>query len=133
MTSNSSLALVGRVLKKWLIFSLCLALWTSAFASDPLAPKRAITGKVTDNSTSEPLPGVNIVIEGTTLGTVTNTEGNYTIEVSKPEAVLVFSYVGYTLERVPVGANSVINVKLKADDRKLDEVVVVGYGSQKKE
>ncbi|MGV3559854.1 SusC/RagA family TonB-linked outer membrane protein [Larkinella arboricola] len=132
MTSSSILALVGRVLKKWSIFSLCLAFWSTAFAGDPLSPKRIITGKVTDNSTSEPLPGVNIVIEGTTVGTVTNAEGNYSLEVSKPDAVLVFSYVGYKLEKVAVADQSVINVQLFADDRRLDEVVVVGYGSQKK-
>ncbi len=132
MNPNSILALVGKVLKKISIFSICLALWTPVLAGNNPAAKLLITGKVTDGSTNEPLPGVNVVIEGTTVGTVTNAEGNYTIDVPKDDAVLVFSYVGYNLEKVPVTGKTVIDVKLTTDPRKLDEVVVVGYGTQKK-
>ncbi|MGA0556052.1 SusC/RagA family TonB-linked outer membrane protein [Larkinella sp. VNQ87] len=132
MTTNSIVALAGSALPKWSVLALCLALWSTAFAGNSLTPKRVITGKVTDSGSSEPLPGVNIVVEGTTQGTVTNAEGQYSIDVSKPDAVLIFSYVGYKLEKIPVSSNTVIDVKLTADDRKLDEIIVVGYGSQKK-
>ncbi|WP_428664321.1 SusC/RagA family TonB-linked outer membrane protein [Runella sp.] len=132
MNSNSTLALAGRMLKKWTIFSLCLALWNPVFAREIPAAKIVITGKVTDGSNGEALPGVNILVEGTTIGTATNAEGKYSIEVPGAESFLVFSYVGYVFQKVAVAGKSVIDIKMEADLRKLDEVVVVGYGSQKK-
>lgn len=94
--------------------------------------KNVVTGKVIDGSNGEALPGVNVLVEGTSRGTITNAEGQYSIEASKPEAVLVFSYVGYVLQKVSVGGKTQIDIKLETDPRKLDEVVVVGYGTQKK-
>ncbi|MFN3382300.1 MAG: carboxypeptidase-like regulatory domain-containing protein, partial [Runella zeae] len=132
MNSNSVSALAGRVLKKIIFFSLCLAFWGPVFARKIPAPKQIITGKVIDGSTGEALPGVNVLVEGTTLGTATNAEGKYSIEVANTNAVLVFSYVGYTLQKISVAGKSIIDVKMEADLRKLEEVVVVGYGSQKK-
>lgn len=132
MNSNSVSALAGRVLKKIIFFSLCLAFWGPVFARKIPAPKQIVTGKVIDGSTGEALPGVNVLVEGTTLGTATNAEGKYSIEVANTNAVLVFSYVGYTLQKISVAGKSIIDVKTEADLRKLEEVVVVGYGSQKK-
>ena len=132
MNSNSVSALAGRVLKKIIFFSLCLAFWGPVFARKIPAPKQIVTGKVIDGSTGEALPGVNVLVEGTTLGTATNAEGKYSIEVANTNAVLVFSYVGYTLQKISVAGKSIIDVKMEADLRKLEEVVVVGYGSQKK-
>ena len=128
MNSNSVSALAGRVLKKFILFSLCFAIWGPVFARKMPAPKQTITGKVIDGSTGEALPGVNVLVEGTTVGTATNAEGKYSLEVTNTNAVLVFSYVGYTLQKISVAGKSVIDVKMEADLRKLEEVVVVGYG-----
>jgi TonB-linked SusC/RagA family outer membrane protein len=94
--------------------------------------QQKVTGKITDATTGDPLPGVNVVIQGTTIGTTTDIEGNYTIDIPNNEAVLVFSYVGYMSETIPVGSQNTIDVKLVADIKTLDEVVVVGFGTQKK-
>lgn len=89
-----------------------------------------INGKVTSEATGEALPGVNVLVQGT--GTVTNVEGNYTIEVPDENATLVFSFIGYTTEEVPVNGRTTIDVVMTEDVQSLDEVVVVGYGTQKK-
>ena len=91
-----------------------------------------ITGTITDAATDEPLPGVNIVIEGTSTGVISDLKGNYSIDVAAENAVLVFSYIGYLTEKVPVSEQSVIDIKLSPDIKGLDEVVVIGYGTQKK-
>ncbi|MEX2567458.1 MAG: SusC/RagA family TonB-linked outer membrane protein, partial [Cyclobacteriaceae bacterium] len=90
----------------------------------------SVTGTVTDEE-GEPLPGVTVIVEGTTSGTVTDIDGKYAIEVSEEDA-LVFSFVGFESQRREVGNNSVINISLAEDAANLDEVVVVGYGTQKK-
>ena len=79
-----------------------------------------------------PLPGVNIIIQGTGQGTVSDIEGNYSIVVPGPEAVLVFSSIGYTTEAIAVGNQSTIDVVLAADVTSLKEIVVTGYTSQRK-
>ncbi len=79
-----------------------------------------------------PLPGVNVVEQGTTNGTVTDLDGNYSIDISSPGAILSFSYVGYLTEDIEVGNQNIINVTLIEDIQTLDEVVVVGYGTMKK-
>jgi len=89
-----------------------------------------ISGKVTDNS-GIPLPGVNVVIAGTNVGTETGFDGNYTIKATKGE-VLKFSYVGMKAKTITVGTESTINILLEDDAASLDEVIVVGYGVQKK-
>ncbi|HQH40827.1 MAG TPA: TonB-dependent receptor plug domain-containing protein, partial [Bacteroidales bacterium] len=92
----------------------------------------AVTGKVTDGTSGEALPGVNIVVEGSTIGTITNTEGWYQITVPSPSSVLIFSYVGYTPHREKVNNRTQIDVVLEPSVEQLDEVVTVGYGVQKK-
>jgi TonB-dependent starch-binding outer membrane protein SusC len=91
-----------------------------------------VTGKVIDATTNEPLPGVNIQVEGTTQGTITDAEGKYELQVAGSETFIVFSYVGYISQRMQVGQNTTINISLAADIKSLDEVVVIGYGVQKK-
>ena len=81
--------------------------------------------------TGEPLIGVNVAVKGTTIGIITDIDGNYTLEVPS-KSTIVFSYIGYQAQEVPVGNQSTINVTLKEDAQKLEEVVVVGYGTQKK-
>lgn len=90
-----------------------------------------IRGTVT-SPTGGPIPGVNILQKGTTNGTTTDGEGNYSLLVAENDAVLVFSFIGYTTQEVPVNRRSVIDVMLQEDVQNLQEVVVVGYGEQKK-
>ncbi|TDB65385.1 TonB-dependent receptor [Arundinibacter roseus] len=91
----------------------------------------AITGKVTGED-GEGIPGVNILEKGTTNGTNTDVQGTFTINVANQSSVLVFSAIGYMSQEVEVGAQSTINLVLKADIKALEEVVVVGYGTQKR-
>lgn len=94
------------------------------------AQSKEISGTVTDNN-AMPLPGVNVVVKGTSTGTNTDFDGNYTLRVS-PGQVIEFSFVGFqTVERT-VGSGNVINVSMEEDSQALDEVVIVGYGVQKK-
>lgn len=98
----------------------------------PLAKyETMVSGKITDE-TGQPLPGVNILVKGTTIGTTSDNEGNYTIRVPDPETILVFSFIGYSPQEIKVGGQSQINVSLLPDIQSLQEVVVVGYGTQKK-
>ena len=90
-----------------------------------------INGTVIDISDNMPLPGVNIIVKGTLIGVSTDFNGQYSID-AKPGDVLVFTYVGYASKEIPVGSDTTINVSLEEDIAKLDEVVVVGYGQQKK-
>lgn len=90
-----------------------------------------VTGTVTDEN-GEPVPGVNILVKGTPTGTITDLEGNYAIQVESPEVTLVFSYIGYHTQEIAVGDQEIISVQLVEDILGLEEVVVVGYGTQKK-
>jgi TonB-linked SusC/RagA family outer membrane protein len=91
----------------------------------------AITGTVTD-AAGEALPGVNIRVEGTTTGTVTNADGTYIINVTGSQALLQFNYIGYAQQSVTVGNRTVINIVMEEDVAELEEVVVVGYGTVRK-
>ncbi len=83
-------------------------------------------------TTGEPLIGVTVLERGTQNGTTTDLDGNYTIEISSSEAALVFSFIGYLEEVVPVGDQTIINITLIEDIQSIEEVVVLGYGTQKK-
>ena len=96
-----------------------------------LAQEKTISGKVTDEN-NEGLPGVNILVKNTTTGTVTDVDGNYRLSVPDDADVLVFSSVGYVSEEVSIGGRSVINLEMIPDIQSLSEIVVVGYGTQKK-
>ncbi|MCG8310256.1 MAG: TonB-dependent receptor [Cytophagales bacterium] len=91
-----------------------------------------ITGKVTSSEDDQGLPGVNVIVKRTSQGTVTDIQGNYSLEVPGEESVLVFSSVGYVEEEITVSAQTVIDVSMVPDITALDEIVVVGYGTQKK-
>lgn len=90
-----------------------------------------VTGKVIDN-TNEGVPGVNVQVKGTAIGTITDIDGNYKLDVPSSRSVLVFSFIGYETQEVTVGNKAVINVTLKDDTQLLDEVVVVAYGTARK-
>lgn len=111
-------ALLGLV---WLLIT------SQLLAQTPLT----ITGRVTDE-TGQVLPGVTVLIKNTSNGTTTNAEGDYRLSVSTPNPTLVVSYVGYLNQEIAVGSRSVIDIKLAPDNKTLNEVVVVGYGTQEK-
>jgi TonB-linked SusC/RagA family outer membrane protein len=90
-----------------------------------------VSGTVTD-ANGETLIGVNVQVKGTTIGSITDVDGKYTLQAPSGQAVIVFSYIGYLSQEIAVGNRSVINVQLLEDTQRLDEVVVVGYGVQRK-
>ena len=92
---------------------------------------RTVSGTVIDNTTNEPVPGATVVIKGSTVGTVTDINGSYSIQASASD-VLVFSFVGFQTQEATVGSRSVVDVGLDLDLTSLEEVVVIGYGTQTK-
>ncbi|MEL0652106.1 TonB-dependent receptor [Algibacter sp. TI.3.09] len=109
-----------------------LLLLAFCFAFTVNAQQKTITGTVTSETDNTPLPGVNVLVKGTSTGASTDFDGNYTINVSDSQAVLSFSYVGFATKEIKVGNNTKVNVALAEDLAALDEVVVVGYGARKK-
>ena len=108
-----------------ILFILCL------FVQVAIAQKRSVSGEIREKRTNELLPGVTVLEKGTSNGTVTNTDGQYQLSVSEG-ATLVISYVGMTGQEIKVGTSSTINVSLESSFEELDEIVAVGYGTQKK-
>jgi TonB-dependent SusC/RagA subfamily outer membrane receptor len=88
-----------------------------------------VSGKV-QGSNGEPVPGVNVIEKGTTNGTTTDANGGFSIVVKDESSILVFSFIGYQMQETRVGAQTTISITLQADVTALDEVVVVGYGTQ---
>ena len=91
-----------------------------------------VTGSVTEQSTSSPLPGVNVLIKGTSTGTTTDFDGNYQIEANNGD-IIVFSYIGYQSIEITYSGQAPLNIQLIEDTALLDEIVIIGYGSVKKE
>jgi len=91
-----------------------------------------VTGKVTDSQTGEPMAGVNVIVKGTTTGTMTDASGSYSLNVPDRNATLIFSFIGYTTQEIPLEGKTSLNVSLVSEAVGLEEVVVVGYGTQKK-
>lgn len=89
-----------------------------------------VTGRVTNSVDNQPIPGVTVVVKGTTVGVVTDSNGDYSITVPAGGDVLVFSFVGMAPQEVSIGNQSVINVTMREDVVGVDEVVVIGYGSR---
>lgn len=114
-------------MKKTLLLFLLFSLYSYLIIAQQI-----ITGTVTDQESGEGLPGVNVLVKNTTTGTITDLDGNYSIEVTEFDNLLVFSFVGYITQEVEVGSKTTIDVVLKLDVSELDEVVVIGYGTQKK-
>ena len=102
-------------------------------AAAPQQEMRKVTGKVTDTE-GTPLPGVTVVIAGTTLGTATDVDGNYSLECPEVENLtLIFSFVGMESQEIAVGERSIVNVAMKSDAQEIEEVVVTGYFTRKKD
>ncbi len=97
------------------------------------AQQFSVTGIVTDDATKESMPGVNVIVKGTTIGVITDSRGQFLLQIANPnEAVLVFSFIGYKTTEIPVSNRSTINLSLEPEMAGLDEIVVIGYGTQKK-
>jgi TonB-linked SusC/RagA family outer membrane protein len=121
-----SLLIINR--KRAFLLAVFMCLNLIAFSQEG----KKITGTVT-SAEGESLPGVNILVKNTNIGTVTDINGNYTITLPDENNILIFSFIGYVKQEVEVGGRTVLNVVLSADVTALDEVVVVGFGTQKKE
>lgn len=93
---------------------------------------KIVSGKVLDTESDTPLPGVSIIVKGTSQGTTTDIEGNYSLNVPGDKNTLIFSFIGYATEEVNIQNQSVVNVNLTPDVTALQEVVVIGYGEQQK-
>ncbi|HDR90455.1 MAG TPA: TonB-dependent receptor [Bacteroidetes bacterium] len=104
---------------------------TEGEAASAIQQQLTVTGEVTDEE-GNPMPGVNIVEKGTMNGTISDTNGRYTLTVTSPDAVLVFSFVGYDSQEITVGSRRMIDVILVEAVSGIEEVVVVGYGTQRK-
>ncbi len=105
---------------------------TPRLMADEPAQERIVTGKVRSSDDNSPLPGVNVAIKGTARGTTTDANGDYRINAPTAQSVLVFSSVGFEGMEVVAGNKSTVDVTLTSDNKILNEVVVIGYGSQKK-
>ncbi len=116
-------------MKKNLLTLLLLSIVT---LSSVFAQSRKITGTVVGADDGKPLPGVSVKVQGTTTGTVTNVDGVYTLGVANGATALTFSFIGYETRTIAIGSNASLNVSLKPDAKALDEVVVVGYGTQER-
>lgn len=128
----------------WIAGFLFLSLITPVKASDSpnflgekiskVSPvqNKLVTGKIVSSSDNMGIPGANVIVKGTNIGTTTDIDGTYTISIPNNNAVLIVSYIGYTSQEVKVGNEKTINISLKNDVSTLDEVVVVGFGTQKK-
>jgi TonB-linked SusC/RagA family outer membrane protein len=108
-----------------------IALFLLFIIGETLAQGVQVKGTITDE-TGAPVPGASIVVKGTTNGTVSNTEGRYTLNLTNASSVLTVTYIGYLTKEVAVGNRTVVDVQLAVDAQDLDQVVVVGYTSQKK-
>jgi len=109
---------------------LCLPVFFCLFSAITHAQNVKITGTIVDNL-GEPLPGVSIVVKGTTVGIATDVDGNYSLQVPD-NATLIVSYLGYITQEIPVGSKTVVDAVLLEDIMNLEEVVVVGYGTMRK-
>lgn len=111
---------------KWLFGLLIFLVQHMAFS------QQEVTGVITGPE-GMPVPGVNVIERGTNNGVVADFDGQYSISTTSSDAVLVFSFMGFTTQEVPVGNQSVINIQLEPDLASLDEVVLIGYGAQSRE
>jgi len=129
-------------MKRKLLFLCKMKGWTRLIAfvfsflvvsSGLQAQSKEVSGTVTASDDNSAIPGVNILVKGTTNGTTTDIDGKFTLRVNDNSAVLVISSVGYITEEIEVGTQSVINVVMSPDIKTLSEIVVIGYGTQKRE
>ncbi len=126
-------SIIKRKIGKQILRNVCLiSIAVFVFQFNSFAQEKTIIGVVTSIYDGEVLPGVNVVVKGTSIGTTTDVNGKYEISVSENATVLVYSYIGMLSEEMEIGNKSVIDVKLITDIMSMDEIVVIGYGVQKK-
>jgi TonB-linked SusC/RagA family outer membrane protein len=113
----------------WILIQVAVA--TMALAGSLQQDTKKVTGKVTDSNEKAGLPGVNIIIKGTSSGTVTDSDGNYSMNIPNENTILVFSFIGYASTEVAVSGRSVVDVSLESDTQALQEVIVTGYAAQR--
>ncbi|HEY0770973.1 MAG TPA: carboxypeptidase-like regulatory domain-containing protein, partial [Sphingobacteriaceae bacterium] len=113
------------------ILLLCLTAVLTLASSAAWAQERTVTGRVTSAEDGSGLPGVNVVLKGTTTGTVTDTEGSYSIGVPGQGGVLVFSFIGLLSQEVEIGSRSTVDVQMAQDVQQLSEVIVTAFGIEK--
>lgn len=112
------------------ILLLCFML-VSVFVSEVWAQDRVVSGQITSNEDGSSLPGVNVVLKGTTVGTITDIDGNYKLSVPAQGGTLVFSFIGLTTQESEIGARSVIDVAMASDVKQLTEVIVTAVGIER--
>lgn len=120
---------LNRMIRKLVLYGIIMFAISPGMAYGQV---QVVTGKVISSEDGQGLPGTNVLIKGTASGTVTDAGGTFSIEVSSPDAVLVFSSIGYTPQEVTVGGRTSIEITLQSDVTQLSEIVVVGYGTVKK-
>jgi hypothetical protein len=122
--------------RMWLCHSLMKGIFAILFFTfcnfALLSQEITVTGTVISALEEEPLQGVNIIVKGTLTGTVTDLDGKYEITAPSPDAVLVFSFIGYLTEEVDIANRTQIDISLIEHLEALDEIVVIGYGVQRK-
>ena len=125
---------IGKLIRNFKIVILIgLLTFSNVFASETGIQQTRISGTVTDASTGEPMPGVNVLLQGTTVGTLTDIDGKYTLTVpDQKNAILVFSFIGFSTVEVPAAGKQVMDMALEPELTGLDEVIVIGYGTMKK-
>ncbi|MEP1487532.1 MAG: SusC/RagA family TonB-linked outer membrane protein [Algibacter sp.] len=116
----------------FLFYGTTVPLYAATTTAVDIEQNKTITGVVVSADDNMGIPGVNIIVKGTSVGAVTDFDGNYSINVTSNEAILSFSYLGYVTQEIKVENNSTINVTMKTDLESLDEVIVIGFGTQKK-
>ncbi len=116
---------------KWTRMFLSLVIFMVLMTGMAFAQQKTLTGKVTDE-TGSPTPGVSVIVKGTATGTTTNNDGNYTLNVPSSAQTLTFSFIGMVAMEIPIGQKTVINVVMRTETVGVDEVVVVGYTTQKR-
>ena len=119
-------------MNKFLRFTVTSLMFLLFLAGTGYGQNFTIQGKITDSRTGDVLVGVNIVVQGTVTGTISDANGNYSINVPNANSTLVFSYVGYAALSVPVNNRTTLNVSLIQEAKALEEIVVIGYGTQRK-
>lgn len=110
---------------------LMITIFFMTVGASAFAQQKTVSGKIVDDN-GQPLPGVTVIVKGTTNGTVSNIDGDYSISSVSDESVLVYSFVGMLSQEIAVAGKTLINVTMQTDAVGLDEVVIVGYGTQKK-
>ncbi|SHH71702.1 TonB-linked outer membrane protein, SusC/RagA family [Wenyingzhuangia marina] len=112
---------------------LCFIAFVLFFSVNEMnAQSKTVSGTVTTKDSELPLPGATVMVKGTSNGTLTDFDGNYSLNITSENPTLIFSYVGYITQEVLVGNRKVVNFVMEGDEYKLDEVVVIGYGTTKK-